>query len=460
MCDLTSHMSQIHMHTPDSDVRLKRWDTAGKVSMNNIHTLPVSPRVDLTTELVSGSVTFPDKNMSVQGIWAQLPVAYPHMGKPGRFSVGKLIFDNQSFLTGGGSIHRTEKKAVQFDGTFQMPDSDAMTITLNGVAGLDPGIHGHVTVKTNRFKVSPSNFETFMPQSLFPVEYDLDVQASGFAGWENHRLSTEGDLVIYDGFVSVPDQKLTLEQIQGHLKFNDLLAPASFPGQKVTVARIQAGDFKATDAMVRFTLEKGPFFLLENMRVNWAGGLVSTESFRIPSQDQFMDLTLYCDRIQLNQLLAQMGGFDTQGDGSLNGRIPVTFKNGEISFDNAFLFSTPGQGGRIVIQNPGKLMAGVPMDSPGFSQLDLAGEALKDFEYTWAKLTFTTRGDTLTANMELDGKPGRILPFVYEKDINSFVRVDAKSPGSRFQGIKLDVNLTFPFNQVVTFGNKIRKLLK
>lgn len=112
-----------------------------------------------------------------------------------------------------------------------------------------------------------------------------------------------------------------------------------------------------------------------------------------------------------------------------------------------------------MIRNPEKLMAGIPMDSPGFNQLDLAGEALKDFEYTWAKLTFTTQGDTLTANMELDGKPGRILPFVYEKDINSFVRVDAKSPGSRFQGIKLDVNLTFPFNQVVTFGNKIRKLL-
>ncbi|EMS80621.1 intermembrane phospholipid transport protein YdbH family protein [Desulfotignum phosphitoxidans] len=457
--DLTSRLSGIHMHTRDGDVRLNRLDTAGRVSMDMTGGLPGTPRMDLTTELVSGSVTFPDKKMAVQGIWAQIPVTYPHVGKAGRFSMEKLMIDNQPLLTGKGSIHRTEKKAVQFDGTFQMPESDAMTIALNGTAGLDPGIHGHVTVKTNRFKVSPSQFEKIMPQFLFPVEYDLDVLVSGFAEWKSHHLSTGGDLRIYDGSVSVPDQNLTLEQIQGHLKFNDLLAPASVPGQKVTIARIQAGDFKATDAVVRFTLEKGPFLLLENMRVNWAGGRVSTESFRMPSEDQSVDLTLYCDRIQLNQLLAQMGGFDAQGNGSLNGRIPVKYKNGEISFDNAFLFSTPGQGGRIVIRNPEKLMAGVPMDSPGFSQLDLAGEALKDFEYTWAKLTFTTQGDTLTANMELDGKPGRILPFVYKKDINSFVRVDAKSPGSRFQGIQLDVNLTVPFNQVVTFGNKIRKLL-
>ncbi|MCF8136850.1 MAG: YdbH domain-containing protein [Desulfotignum sp.] len=457
--DLISRLSGIHMHTRDGDVRLNRLDTAGMVSMDMTDGLLNAPRVDLTTELVSGSVMFPDKKVAVQGIWAQIPVTYPQVGKTGRFSVEKLMIDNRPLLAGKGSIYRTEKKAVQFDGTFQMPESDAMSIALNGTAGLDPGIHGHVTVKTNRFKVSPSDFEKFMPQSLFPVEYDLDVLVSGFAEWKNHHLSTGGDLRIYDGSVSVPDQNLTVEGVQGHLTFNDLLAPASVPGQKMTIARIQAGDFTATDAMVRFTLEKGPFLLLENMRINWAGGRVSTESFRMPSEDGSVSLTLYCDRIHLNQLLAQIGGFNARGNGSLNGRIPVKLKNGEISFDNGFLFSTPGQGGRIVIQNPEKLMAGIPMDSPGFNQLDLAGEALKDFEYTWAKLTFTTQGETLTANMELDGKPGRILPFVYEKDINSFVRVDAKRPGSRFQGIKLDVNLTFPFNQVVTFGNKIRKLL-
>ncbi len=457
--DLTSHLSRIQMHTRGGDVRLKRLDTAGRVSMDITQGLPKSPRVDLTTELVSGNVTIPGKNMAVQGIWAQIPVTHPHVGKTGRFSMEKLMIDNRHCLSGSGSIHRTGETEVQFDGTFDVPDSDAVTIALNGTAGLDPGVHAHVTAKTDRFRLSPSQFEHLMPQSLFPAEYDLDVQASGSAGWKNHHLTTGAELVVYDGSVTVPDQNLTVEGIQGHLKFNDLLAPTSYPGQGMTIARIQAGDFKATDAKVRFTLEKGPCLLLENMHVNWAGGRVSTESFRIPSKDRSLALTLYCDRIQLNQLLAQMGGFDTRGNGSLNGRIPVKFKNGEMSFDNAFLFSTPGQGGRIVIRNPEKLVAGIPLDSPRFSQLDLAGEALQDFEYTWAKFTFDTRGETLTANMELDGKPGRILPFVYEKDINSFVRVDAQSPGSRFQGIKLDVNLTLPFNQVMNFGNRIRKLL-
>jgi hypothetical protein len=460
MFDLTSHLSRIRMHTPDVEIRANRLDTAGRVSMDMAHGISAGPRVDLSTELVSGSIALPDKNMALQGIWAQMPVTYPHVSGAGRFSVEKLTIDNRAVLTGRGGIHRTGKQDIRFDGTFQVPESDAVTIAFNGSAGLNPDAHLHVTAETNRFRMSPYRFGNLLPRLPFQAEYDFDVQVSGSAGWRDHRLTTGADLIVHEGSVSLPDQNLSVRGIQGRLTFNDLLAPASVPGQVVTIDRIQAGDFTATDAAVRFTLEPGPFLLLENMQLDWAGGQVSTESVRIPSPDQSVALTLYCDRIQLNRLLAQVGGFDAQGKGSLNGRIPVVIKNGEISFDNAFLFSTPGQGGRIVIRNPEKLKAGIPVDASGFSQLDLASEALKDFEYAWAKLTFDTQGETLTANMELDGKPGRVLPFVYKKEINSFVRVDTQSPGSRFQGIKLDVNLTLPFNQVITFGNKIKKLLK
>jgi len=458
--DLTSHLSRIQMNTPDLGLRVNRVDTTGRVTMDMADGPSMVPRVDLATELVSGSITVPDKNMALQGIWAQMPLTYPHAGGTGRFSVEKLMIDNRAVLTGRGAVQRTGKQDIRFEGTFQVPESDAVILSLKGAAGLAPDIHLNVTAETNRFRLSPYRFGNLLPRLPFQAEYDVDVQVSGSAGWRDHRLTTAADLTVHEGSLSMPDQNLSLSGIQGRLSFNDLLAPASVPGQTVIIDRIQAGDFTATDASVRFTLEPGRSLLLENMQLNWAGGRVTAESVRIPSPDRSMALTLYCDRIQLNRLLAQAGGFDAQGKGSLNGRIPVIIKNGEISFDNAFLFSTPGQGGRIVIQNPEKLKAGIPLDAPGFSQVDLASEALKDFEYAWAKLTFDTEGETLTANMELDGKPGRVLPFVYNKEINSFVRVDAQSPGSRFQGIKLDVNLTLPFNQVMAFGNKMRKLFK
>jgi hypothetical protein len=111
-----------------------------------------------------------------------------------------------------------------------------------------------------------------------------------------------------------------------------------------------------------------------------------------------------------------------------------------------------------VIKNTTTLTAGIPMDTPEFVQLDLAREALKDFDYQWAKLELNTFEDTLLMNMELDGKPAKIMPFEYQREIGSFVRVDATSPGSRFQGIKLNLNLKLPFNQVIKFGNRLNDI--
>ena len=85
-------------------------------------------------------------------------------------------------------------------------------------------------------------------------------------------------------------------------------------------------------------------------------------------------------------------------------------------------------------------------------------EALKDFNYKWAKLKFHTQEDTLFVDMELDGKPSKILPFEYSKESGGFIRVDASSPGSHFQGIKLDVNLKLPFNEVIKSGNKLKSI--
>jgi hypothetical protein len=234
----------------------------------------------------------------------------------------------------------------------------------------------------------------------------------------------------------------------------------SVPGQQLTIDSIDLNKIRINDVKVRFSLEDARFLLIENIRFKWCNGLVSSESIRIPQKNNAYALTLYCDRLELTQLLKQMGAFNSEGSGTLNGRIPVIYSDGNISFDNGFLFSTPGSGGKVMIQNTGRITAGIPMNSPQFTQLDLAQEALKDFDYNWAKLIFNTFEDTLSVNMELDGKPSNLLPFEFKKELGGFVRVNASSPGSRFQGIKLDVNLKLPFNDVMKFGNNLNSILK
>jgi hypothetical protein len=47
------------------------------------------------------------------------------------------------------------------------------------------------------------------------------------------------------------------------------------------------------------------------------------------------------------------------------------------------------------------------------------------------------------------------LPFIYKKELGRFARVDAKSKGSLFQGISLDVNLQLPLNQILRYKDNV-----
>jgi hypothetical protein len=64
-----------------------------------------------------------------------------------------------------------------------------------------------------------------------------------------------------------------------------------------------------------------------------------------------------------------------------------------------------------------------------------------------------TQNDHLLLKLQFDGKPARPLPFRYKKEFGGFVRVEADSPGSKFQGIRLDINFTLPLDRILQYMN-------
>jgi len=90
--------------------------------------------------------------------------------------------------------------------------------------------------------------------------------------------------------------------------------------------------------------------------------------------------------------------------------------------------------------------------------MDLAREALKDYDYSWAKLSLTSEGEDILLKMQMDGKPAKTLPFVYNKDLGGFIRVEADSEGSHFQGIRLDVNFRLPLNKLLQYKDLIKMI--
>ena len=225
----------------------------------------------------------------------------------------------------------------------------------------------------------------------------------------------------------------------------------SAPKQEFHFEKARFGGLNITDGNIEFQIESATSFFIERGCFGWCDGNVYTQAMRISPGINDYNLTLFCDRLKLAMILEQFGTVNAKGNGTVNGRLPVIINNGKIRFNDGFLFSTPGQGGAIRLTGTEILTAGIPADTPQYAQIELAIEALKDYDYDWAKLNLRTEGENLLLRLQFDGKPARPLPFVYNKDIGGFAKVEAGGKGSVFQGINLDVNFKVPLDKILKY---------
>jgi hypothetical protein len=428
------------------------------------------PVVNLVLKGSKGKISSDPFKTEASGIEFELPILYPFapqktdpknpdgIKSDGKYSIPSILVDNQYRVSTSGKIRQTGLTEVRIIGEAAVNELPDLRAEFAAQMGFERELDASFEFKTNLVHLNTSDLAAFIPQKFQAADIDMRVSAAGTAAFHHGRLTTSLQLGVQDGRIVLPEVNLIAAGINTRVAFTDLGSLAGVPGQILTVDSIEINEIKLENALIRFTVEDPHSLLIENIRFKWCNGLVSTESIRIP-QDDVYSLTLYCDRLEMTRLLKQVGGFNAQGSGTLNGRIPLLYSKGNISFDNGFLFSTPGSGGKLMIQNTERITKGIPMDNPQFAQLDLAQEALKDFDYQWAKLIFNTFDNTLDLKMEVDGKPSKVLPFEYKKEFNGFRRVDASSPGSLFEGITLDVNLKLPFNEVMEFGNRIKSFL-
>ncbi len=253
--------------------------------------------------------------------------------------------------------------------------------------------------------------------------------------------------------------EVTLTKGSVELAFSNLLSMRSDPDGRMNFDRLQLGTIILEQGDIHFQIEALHSILVEGCRFQWAGGRIGSQAFRINPNVEDYTVELYCDRVEMAQALEQFGMTQAQGGGTANGRIPVHYADGTLTFDNGFLYSTPGEKGVLKVKGTEILTAGVAPGTPQYGQLDLAAEALKDFTYDWARIRINTEERELIVSLELDGKPEKPLPFSYNRDIGGFARVDASSPGSVFQGIRLDVNFRLPLDQLLQY-RQLLELMK
>lgn len=272
------------------------------------------------------------------------------------------------------------------------------------------------------------------------------------------KMTSSAQIHTRDMNIFMERPQLEVKNIRCDFTLADLFELRSLPHQNIRFDSAKIGNIEINSGSVDFQMQSADRFFIEKTTFKWCGGNVDTNAAAISFPIENLGLTFYCDRLKLTQVLEQLGGIRGDGEVTVNGRIPFRYDDGKITFDKGFLYSTPGDGGTIRLTDTDGLMMGIPEGTPQFSQIDLAREALKNYQYDWARLDINTELEMLNLELKLDGKPLEVLPFKYRQDFGGFVRVDADSLGSRFQGIRLDVNFNLPLDRVLIYGKGLKDI--
>ncbi|MFH1156586.1 MAG: YdbH domain-containing protein [Pseudomonadota bacterium] len=460
--DMSSQILGVLLTSPGGTATLPDIRVPGKFFLSR----DFHPSLSLNPRIQGAGIKIREPAAQIRDIQVFLPCSWPldPNQAPGRFSAGDILLNTASMASVSGSI-RQSSDGLGLGGTLSVNG-----LTRPGVPGIDVSFSGQGHLREGESSSARLDFSAgpvlIRSGDLKPLPgikgaaFSLDLAFQGSADWDGRRLDGRARMDVANGEIHVDERKLSLKGITTSLDLVDAIHPRSAPGQVLTIREAAVGDIRVSGVRAVYTLESAGSLLVESAGFNWCGGNVSSQAMRVSSGVDDYSMALYCDRLNLSEILRQIGSFQAEGDGSLNGRIPIRYSQGNLSFEDGFLYSTPGMGGTIKVSGADVLLSGIPKDSVQYSQIDLAREALRNYRYDWARLHLNTRGDTLSVTMEFDGKPENRLPFIYKKEINGFVRIDGSSPGSNFQGIKIDVNLDLPFNRFLKFGTGLNQLFK
>ncbi len=378
----------------------------------------------------------------------------------GTLQLARIMLNGQDL---GGLLLTAEQQAegVLFAGSHASKALEGMRVEIKGEVGSSPvnGLHGSLQLSAPRQKFTAFNLGRFVKaEQEITLAGEFGLQAAG--AFSGGARSGELRLQLDDTRLELPNREIVVSGLNLSLAFPDLFQQKSLPAQPLSFATAKAGKLAFADGKFAFQVESPSSLFLESGVFAWCDGLVSTQGLRLHSTRKDYEMTLLCDRLRLASLLAQFGVQGAEGEGTLNGRIPISVVDGRVRFVDGFLNSPPGEGGTIRVGDVGVLTAGIPKDTPQFSQLDFAGAALKDFRYNWAKLRLNSEGDELLLQIKLDGQPSRSIPFRYNSESGSFTRLEAGETGGITHPIRLDMNLRVPFQKIMAYGGGMQKLYK
>ncbi len=439
------------------DIRVSDLSAAGKVKKDKLNPFCFNGIIKIDNCSIKDS----KGNVNLLGIKGNIPLKWPceKFGEKGELRVKEVKFKN---LKAGSVLASVRQKngTLFFKGEHKNSLVNDLLMKFSGYSGISSSGNFNTKIDFNlehKYGAEDINIRRFVSsQKDIIVNGDLDVK--GGIAIDETGLNCFLAGTLYNGKFLMGDNAISMEGISASCTIPELINMRSSGLQRFSFDRASFGKTELANGEIIFNIESGDSIFIEKISAEYCRGKVFTHAIRISSGKSDYNLIFFFDRLNLAMILENLGIEKSEGEGALNGRLPVMFNNGQIIFGDGFLYSTPGVGGNIRLTGTQVLTSGIPEGTVQHAQLELAREALKDYKYEWVKLSLVTKGENLLLKMQLAGKPAGPLPFVYKKDFGGFVKIEGKGEGSVFQGIGIDVNFKLPLNRLMKYNKNINSL--
>ncbi|MDR2849741.1 MAG: YdbH domain-containing protein [Verrucomicrobiota bacterium] len=315
----------------------------------------------------------------------------------------------QSLAAGGLALQPDGLTFAQEEGAViarlgvKVADS-ALGVNLSAAVPLADPAHPRIRIEVPEAELEPDDAVLALLRT-----FDGQVTVAGKVKAEAEARLTAGG-VEADGAVSLADGRVT----RGELGVSGLTASVPFEldakGARtagrpfVAFSDARAGNLRFGRGRLDFQATPQEFFV-DRFDVAWCKGSLNLYSVHLGFKELTEDVVVYADRVDLGEALMMLHPFKGQVDGLLFGRFPMGIDKGHVKLSTGYLYSLPGQGGRLKMDSNAEVLsllenAGIEKDV----QKPLSN-ALSDLDFSTLKLELEPEQDgDGTLRIKLSGK--------------------------------------------------------
>ena len=172
------------------------------------------------------------------------------------------------------------------------------------------------------------------------------------------------------------------------------IAPMLLRAKSISAAGFDLANFHATVRVTERAL------LVTEAAAGFCGGQVNLYSVFLNPKNLNTGFTLFLDDVNAGEALMHLNGFDGEASGRLHGKIKLFIREGgkSVRLGDAFLYSTPGETGKLRLTNPTPVTDNLAMAGIDEATRSNVADALTDLDYSVLKLDLK-RGEGRSATL-------------------------------------------------------------